>query len=131
MSDIKKKSGSYNEYTLSLSYGQLECLKSILARDHADPMADELYGLFVWALDGEGQLDKPGEDKAKEEKEAKDEVLPDKDEAESDFPEAPGGDIGEPEAPAKEPESPAAPAAPEGGGGEEELPEPPAERPEI
>lgn len=48
--EVKKKSGTYNTYTLRLSMGQIECVHAALSKDHANPIADELLKLFEYYL---------------------------------------------------------------------------------
>jgi hypothetical protein len=68
---LKKKSGTYNTYTIQLSYGQIECIRQALEKDHATPIADELKALFDYYLQ---TLPGPGEEeedvKAREEQAA-------------------------------------------------------------
>lgn len=65
---VKKKAKTFNDYTLELSYGQLEALMASLERDHADPVADELYAELQWYMQ---RVPGPGEEeddqKAREE----------------------------------------------------------------
>lgn len=56
---IKKKKGTYNDYDCQLSFGQLQAIKDALARDHADPLSDELYAELEWYLQN---VPGPGED---------------------------------------------------------------------
>jgi len=58
-SELKKKSGTYNAYTLALSWGQLQVLVAALERDHADPVSDELLAELKWML--ENAVPGPGE----------------------------------------------------------------------
>lgn len=64
--EIKKKSGTYNVYSLTVSWGQLEAIRDALALNHADPLADELFEELSWWL--AGQVPLPGEDKSEKEK---------------------------------------------------------------
>lgn len=64
---IKKKKGSYNDYSVELSWGQLNAVYRALEKDHADPMADELFAELGWYLQN---VPGPGEDE-EEYKEAK------------------------------------------------------------
>src|SRR5574343_1052436 len=66
-SELKKKADSYNNYTLTLSFGQLECIHRALAKDHSDSMADELFSELGWFLSG--NIPMPGEDKSASERE--------------------------------------------------------------
>jgi len=65
---LKKKAKTFNDYDLSLSYGQLEAVMASLERDHADPVADELYAELQWYMQ---RVPGPGEEeddqKAREE----------------------------------------------------------------
>ncbi len=56
---IKKIKGTYNDYSVELSFGQIQAIKDALASDHANPVADELYAELVWYLDN---IPGPGED---------------------------------------------------------------------
>lgn len=47
---IKKVKNSYNDYDCQISFGQLQAIKNALARDHADPLADELYAELEWYI---------------------------------------------------------------------------------
>ena len=69
--EIKKKAGSYNTYTLTLSWGQLEAIRDALALHHADPLADEFYEEISFYMAGNVPL--PGEDKSAKEIEDEDE----------------------------------------------------------
>lgn len=66
--ELKKKSKTFNNYTLEISFGQLEVLMASLERDHADPVADELYAELQWYMQ---RVPGPGEEendqKAREE----------------------------------------------------------------
>lgn len=59
---IKKKSETFNDYTLNCSYGELEALKDALAKNHTGPIADTLYAGLLWELE---RLPKPGEEEDK------------------------------------------------------------------
>lgn len=65
---LKKKAKTFNDYDLSLSYGQLEAIMGALERDHADPVADELFAELQWYMQ---RVPGPGEEedeaKAREE----------------------------------------------------------------
>lgn len=65
---LKKKAKTFNDYDLSLSFGQLEAIMASLERDHADPVADELYAELQWYMQ---RVPGPGEEeddaKAREE----------------------------------------------------------------
>jgi len=66
--ELKKKAKSFNNYTLELSFGQLEAIVASLERDHADPVADELFAELQWYIQ---RVPGPGEEeedtKAREE----------------------------------------------------------------
>jgi hypothetical protein len=68
---LKKKSGTYNTYTIQLSYGQIEALRQALEADHANPIGDELKALFDYYINS---IPGPGEEeedlKAREEQAA-------------------------------------------------------------
>ncbi len=57
---VDKIKGTYNDYKVEMSFGQLQALKSALERDHADPVSDELYAELCWYLD---HIPGPGEEK--------------------------------------------------------------------
>ena len=57
--EIKKKKNSFNEYTLEVSYGELEAIKNSLQSNHTGPVADELYAGVCYYLE---RLDPPGVD---------------------------------------------------------------------
>jgi hypothetical protein len=56
---LKKKSGTYNTYTIQLSYGQIEALRQALEADHANPIGDELKALFDYYINS---IPGPGEE---------------------------------------------------------------------
>lgn len=56
---LKKKAKTFNDYDLSLSFGQLEAIMASLERDHADPVADELYAELQWYMQ---RVPGPGEE---------------------------------------------------------------------
>jgi hypothetical protein len=56
---IKKLKGTYNDYSLELSYGQIMAIRNALGQEHADPVSDELYMELGWYLDN---IPGPGED---------------------------------------------------------------------
>jgi hypothetical protein len=56
---LKKKSGTYNTYTIQLSYGQIEALRQALESDHANPIGDELKALFDYYINS---IPGPGEE---------------------------------------------------------------------
>jgi len=58
-SELKKKNGTYNAYTLSLSWGQLQVMVAALEREHSDPVSDELLAELKWML--ENAVPGPGE----------------------------------------------------------------------
>lgn len=144
---LKKKSGTYNTYTIQLSYGQIECIRQALEKDHASPIADELKALFDYYLQtlpgpGEEEEDVKARDamvsggQGEEGGEGDDVPLPmppgEEDDGEVTVAgEGPEGDFGDEEG---LPEPPAPEAMPDmGGGGEDDmgiddrLPAPPRE----
>lgn len=124
---IKKIKGTYNEYQVEMSFGQLEALRNSLANDHADPLADELYAELSWYLDnipgpGESEEDlkaaEEAEDSGMADKEAG-EGRPVKPKADDLLPSPDSGGEG-PELPT--PDEGGGPESPEGpGGSEDEL----------
>lgn len=68
---IKKKSGTYNTYTWTLSYGQMEAIKNALEKDHSNPIADEMLAMLAYYIPN---VPGPGEEeedvKAREERAA-------------------------------------------------------------
>ncbi len=48
---LKKKSGSYDCYTLELSMGQVQAVMRALERDHAEPVSDEMLAEFQWYIE--------------------------------------------------------------------------------
>lgn len=56
---IKKKKDSFNDYSVELSWGQLNAIYQALEQDHADPLADELFAELGWYLQN---VPGPGED---------------------------------------------------------------------
>lgn len=64
---VKKKAGTYNTYSLEVSWGQLNAFFHALEQDHADPLADETFAEIQWYLQN---VPGPGEDE-EEYKEAK------------------------------------------------------------
>jgi hypothetical protein len=68
---VKKKSGTYNTYNVTLSMGQIVAIRQALEKDHASPLADELLKLFSYYSD---TVPGPGEEeedvKAREEQAA-------------------------------------------------------------
>jgi hypothetical protein len=61
--EITKTKGSYNEYKVVCSYGELEAIRAALERNHMGPVADELYQGVIWHMD---RLPGPGEEEQKE-----------------------------------------------------------------
>jgi hypothetical protein len=115
---------TFNDYDVSLSYGQLVAIRNALEKDHAEPLADEMYAELVYWLDN---VAPPGVDSA-EFKEQRDASKKTQDEAgeEISADEAPPGDTeleaGKlPPPPSGEEEEPfeGGEGAPEGGEGEE------------
>lgn len=111
---IKKVNGTYDTYSVELSFMQLNELKNSLAVDHANPVSDELFQNLVWYMQN---IEGPGESaedlKKAEEAEASgmggpgaegepldpeaaaDEFLPQAPDDEGGVDEAPGGPGGE------------------------------------
>jgi hypothetical protein len=93
--EIDKVKGSYNDYELRLSFGQLKAIRNALEKDHADPISDELFDAIAFYM--AGNIAMPGEDQSATEK-AKDsedkEKQAEKDTQERTAPEPPkmGGD---------------------------------------
>src|ERR1044071_610437 len=58
---------NWNTYRAELSFGQLIAMRDALAKDHANPVADEMYQELNFFLDA---LPKPGEEIDKDSKEA-------------------------------------------------------------
>lgn len=71
-SELKKQNGTYNAYTLKLSWGQLNVIVAALERDHADPVSDELLAELRWMLEnavpGPGESDEDMKAREQEEK---------------------------------------------------------------
>lgn len=61
--EITKTKGSYNEYKVVCSYGELEAIRAALERNHMGPVADELYQGVIWHMD---RLPGPGEEEQKD-----------------------------------------------------------------
>jgi len=124
---IKKIKGTYNDYQVEMSFGQLEAMRNALAADHADPLADELYAELTWYLDN---IPGPGESEEdiKAAEDAEESGMADK-EAGEGRPVKPSADDLLPK-PGEEPVGPGAPPeegpeeGPGGGIGPEEVPSP-------
>ena len=56
---IKKIKGTYNDYSLELSFGQILAIRNALGTEHSDPVSDELFAELGWYLDN---IPGPGED---------------------------------------------------------------------
>lgn len=56
---IKKKKDTFNDYSVELSWGQLNAIFAALEKDHADPLSDELFAELGWYLQN---VPGPGED---------------------------------------------------------------------
>jgi len=56
---VKKKKGSFNDYELNMSWGELEAIRDALSQHHTGPIADELFAGIIWSME---RLPKPGED---------------------------------------------------------------------
>ncbi len=114
---LKKQSGTFNTYTLTLSYGQLEAIRLALEQDHSNPVSDELLSLWTYYLD---TLPGPGEEE--EDLKAREEHPAAAADEEGDFPipMPPREEGGAPEAEPPTPTGKSAPAP----AGEVPLPEP-------
>jgi hypothetical protein len=71
---IKKKKETFNDYSVEMSWGQLNAIYRALEKDHADPLADELFAELGWYLEN---VPGPGEDEEayKEAKDAEREAI--------------------------------------------------------
>jgi len=127
---VKKKTDTYNTYTLEISYGQLEAFRAALEADHTDSTRDETLAELAWYMD---HVPGPGEEEEDTEAKEKGDLIGDEDE--SPLPMPPSGESGlEGESeelpayrPAKQPER-GLPEPGMDGEDEEGLPEaPPAE----
>jgi hypothetical protein len=56
---IQKIKDTFNDYRVELSWGQLNAVYRALEKDHADPLADELFAELGWYLEN---VPGPGED---------------------------------------------------------------------
>lgn len=56
---IQKIKDTFNDYRVELSWGQLNAIFAALEKDHADPLADELFAELGWYLQN---VPGPGED---------------------------------------------------------------------
>lgn len=56
---LKKKSKTFNEYTLEISYGQIEAIVAALEQSHAEVIADELLAEIRWYI---AHVPGPGEE---------------------------------------------------------------------
>ncbi len=132
---ISKLNGTYNDYKVEMSFGQLTALRNALAAEHADPLADELFAELTWYLDN---IPGPGEseDDLKAQEQAADSGLAAPDAAQKplkpkadDLLPAPGAEEGGEELPGAA--GPGAEAPPEEAPPEEAPPEeaPPEESP--
>jgi hypothetical protein len=128
---IKKKKDTFNDYSVELSWGQLNAIYRALEQDHADPLADELFAELGWYLQN---VPGPGEDEEeyKEAKDAEKQAIEGGEEAgmpgEQRNPDLIGQEIG-----AEEPEGAEGPVEGQPAPGGEEMPQAgePAERPEA
>ena len=121
---IDKVAGSFNEYKLTLSYGELVALENSLSSGRSGPIADELFAGIKWYLDDDSKLPKPGQEK-------EDVKKGEKEEEESELPlPSPDEEMGGPEGEEGGPEGLPSPDEEMGGPGEEgpggpgELPSP-------
>jgi hypothetical protein len=56
---IKKKKDTFNDYSVEMSWGQLNAAYRALEKAHADPLADEMFAELGWYLQN---VPGPGED---------------------------------------------------------------------
>jgi hypothetical protein len=118
---IKKQKGTYNNYDLEVSWGQLQIFADALERDHSDPVSDETLAEVKWYM---SHIPGPGEEeeevKAREEGAlgagGQPEPVGDEEETPLPMPPAEGGPEGGMEGGPEE----APPAPPGGGEGEPE-----------
>lgn len=89
---IKKKAGTYDVYTLEVSFGELEAFRTGLEADHADPVRDEKLAEIGWYMD---RLPRPGEDE-KEMKAATEGGVPGGEDDDVPVPMPPGTQAGTP-----------------------------------
>jgi len=64
--DIKKKNESFNTYTITLSFGEMQAIYTALAKGHADPIADEMFMGLKYYME---RLPGPGEDEPEKDEE--------------------------------------------------------------
>jgi hypothetical protein len=114
--ELRKKKDTYNDYTVSLSWGQLNAIYKALEKSHADAIADETFaeiGFYLQNVAGPGQDEeefKAAKDAEKQASEEGDEAgVPNEDGGRD--PELVGKEIGAEEEPqpAAEPEEAPAP----------------------
>ena len=89
---IKKKAGTYDVYTLEVSFGELEAFRAGLEADHADPVRDEKLAEIAWYMD---RIPRPGEDE-KEMKAATEGGKPGEEGDDVPIPMPPGSEAGTP-----------------------------------
>ena len=89
---IKKKAGTYDVYTLEVSYGELQAFRVGLEADHANPVGDEKLAELAWYLD---KLPGPGEEEEKTSK-AEGGGAPGEEEGDLPIPMPPGSQAGTP-----------------------------------
>lgn len=148
---ISKINGTYNDYKVEMSFGQLTAIRNALANDHAEVLSDELFAELNWYLDnvpgpGESEEDLKAEEEAAKSgmaapeaaqnplKPKADDLLPAPDEEEGSDEQLPGaegppsGEEGPPEEgpPEEGPPEEGPPAGPEGEA-DRRLPPPPRE----
>lgn len=126
---IKKKKGTFNDYDVQLSWGQLNAVYHALEQDHADPLADELFAELGWYLQN---VPGPGEDEDeyKQAKEAEKMATEGGEGGGGPDEEYLGQEVKEPSAEGGDLEGAESPAPPqEGGGGEESEADALLERP--
>ena len=56
---ITKKKGSFDDYTLEVSYGELGEIRDALSKAHNNAIADELYRGILWSME---RVPRPGEE---------------------------------------------------------------------
>lgn len=67
--EIKKKADSFNTYSVTLSFGELQAVFQALAKHHADPIADEMFmGIkyYMERIPGPGEDDKDKDEEGDE-----------------------------------------------------------------
>jgi hypothetical protein len=59
---IQKKSGTYDFYTLEVSFTEMAAMLNSLETDHSNPISDEMYAAIKWYIE---RLPEPGSDETK------------------------------------------------------------------